>query len=506
MNKERADRISGLYRYSLLAIATLHIALYLVVVVARIRYPFELEWMEGGALDQVRRMLSGQRLYAQPSLEYVSFVYTPLYFGLSALVSSIAGVSFAALRLVSFVSSLGCLSTIFLLVRRDTGSAFSGIVASCLFAATFRTGGAWFDVARPDSLFLFFLLAALYVLRFGTSVKSHALAGVFVALSFLTKQTALIASLPMMLYSIVLKPRRGLSFVGSALTIIAASTLVLNHMYDGWYKYYVLDLPAQHSIDSAMIAGFWTKDILAPLGIALAMALFYLLIAFQNSADRSRLIYPVAATGMLGLSWIAKSNLGGYDNVLLPAYAIMSILFGLAVHTILEFIAGAPRIRQRLMEIYVYLICIIQFAALIYNPVHQIPTRSDLEAGQRLVDTIRQVQGEVLVPHHSYLTVLARKNGYAHWVAVEELLGAFGGGETEAGALFIGQMKEAIRERRFAAIILDSYPIRTDIMQEIERYYVGLGPVFDDGTVFWPITGKPTRPEVMYVPKSADTL
>jgi hypothetical protein len=86
----------------------------------------------------------------------------------------------------------------------------------------------------------------------------------------------------------------------------------------------------------------------------------------------------------------------------------------------------------------------------------------------------------------------------------EELLGAFGGNETSAGATLVEELTQAISERRFGAIILDSYPMPANIVQCVEEHYVSQGPVFDSRSLFWPMTGKFTRPELLYVPEGDD--
>ena len=102
----------------LMAIALSFIGIYIIVVFMRMTYPFELEWMEGGAVEHVRRILFGLKLYVTPSIEFTPFIYNPLYFYIAALASKIVGVSFFSLRLVSFISSLGCFIVIYLLVRK----------------------------------------------------------------------------------------------------------------------------------------------------------------------------------------------------------------------------------------------------------------------------------------------------------------------------------------------------------------------------------------------------
>ena len=127
MRSQREDRRAGaplFLRWVVSALAVGLFAVYLAIVPARIAYPFELEWMEGACVDHVRRVLAGQPLYVAPSLDFVPFVYPPLYFWLSAALARVTGIGFLPLRLVSSVSSLGCFALIFLMVRRQTRSAF----------------------------------------------------------------------------------------------------------------------------------------------------------------------------------------------------------------------------------------------------------------------------------------------------------------------------------------------------------------------------------------------
>jgi 4-amino-4-deoxy-L-arabinose transferase-like glycosyltransferase len=125
-------------------------------------YPFDLEWLEGATADHVQRILTGQKIYVPPSLAFTPFLYPPLYYYVSAAVSFVTGMSLLPLRLVSMASSLGCFWLVYRLVARETGRRYAGIVARGMFAATYRIGGAWLDLAR-DSLFLLLFLGAVYV-------------------------------------------------------------------------------------------------------------------------------------------------------------------------------------------------------------------------------------------------------------------------------------------------------------------------------------------------------
>jgi len=487
--------MSRFFKYALLGYALLYFIIYCILVFYRIQYPFELEWMEGGSVDHVRRILSGQKLYVSPSLEFVPFGYTPLYFYISAVISKLLGIGFSPLRLLSFISSLGCFFIIFLMVRRETRSTFSAILASSLFVATFRISGAWFDIARVDSLFLFFILAALYIVRFNDSSRSYILAGLFISLSFLTKQTALIIFLPIMLYCIVINRRPSISLIITMVVIVGGSTLLLNHIHDGWYSYYIFLLSKQRPINVSRFFYFWSKDIFLSLSIPSFGIIFYLS-AQMRSLDKRRFFFYVSALiGMLGGSLISRLQFGGYHNVLFPAYAIMAILFGLAIHTAAELIQRAPENKRRILEIYLYLICIIQFTGLAYNPFTQIPTREDLKAGKEFIRTMAELQGDILLPSHGYLPVLAGKKSHAHAMAIVDFLW---GENTPEKARFIEEIRKKIREKKFSAIILDSpwFP------EEVSNYYIKQRALFDSPAVFWPVTGEKTRPEWIYISKT----
>ena len=112
-----------LIRVGVFVTALVPIVIYLHVALCQLGYPFELEWMEGGAVEMVGRVLHGQALYVAPSLHYVPYTYPPLYFWMSALVAKMTGLSFLPLRLVSLVSSVGCFGLLFWMVKRETRAA-----------------------------------------------------------------------------------------------------------------------------------------------------------------------------------------------------------------------------------------------------------------------------------------------------------------------------------------------------------------------------------------------
>ena len=186
-------------------------AVYLYVALHRIGYPYELEWLEGGAVEIVRRVAEGQAIYVQPSVHYVPYPYTPLYFWVSGALAHVTGVGFLPLRLVSLLSSLGCSAVLIRIVWRETGDLVAGILASGLFTATFAVSGAWFDIGRVDSFSLLLLLLAISAARRAETIGRGIGVGVLVFLAFMAKQDALIAAAPVLVLLIVSKRRAGVA-------------------------------------------------------------------------------------------------------------------------------------------------------------------------------------------------------------------------------------------------------------------------------------------------------
>ncbi len=400
------------------------------------------------------------------------------------------------LRLVSFLSSLGCFLNIFLLVKKETTNPYAGILASGLFAATYRISGAWFDIARIDSLFLLLCLWAIYLIRFTTSFLSYIAAGILFSLSFLTKQTTLIIAAPIMLYCIWVNWRRALVLISTMIISIVGSILVLDYIHDGWYMYYVFGLlQKRQPIIISMLVSFWSRDILFPVGIAFCMSLFYLLVRFAT-AKKCSVFYSLVTVGMFGGAWIARFKAGGYNNNLITAYAVVAILFGLAVHTLFEFIRKLPNNQQGVAKIYVYVICILQFGALIYNPFKEIPTQQDLDAGKQFVSELAQIKGDIFLLRHGYLLHAAGKRSFAQEMAIHDVLT---GDPGNIKVTFAHEIREAIAEKRFGAIIIDG---GWWFSNDVEKYYEKQRRVFNNETVFWPVTGHRTRPEIIYSPKS----
>ncbi len=493
--------LSKLLKSALVIGPALFLLIYVIIALARIHYPYELEWMEGGMVDHVRRILAWKPLYVEPSLSFIPFIYTPFYFYLSALLSQLLGIGFFSLRLLSFIASIGCFLMIYRIVKIETNSTFCSFLATALFAATYRLGGAWLDIARVDSLFLFILLVAICVFRSNNSNSGAISAGILFFLAFMTKQTALVVVFPLCIYSLFFEKRWArVLFTGTILLTVVGGSFLFNQMSDNWFQFYVFELPSQHPIIKQMVLSYWLHDLLQPLPIASLVSIFYGIQLFSGRKDRDFAFFAALAAGLIGASYLGRLHAGGYDNVLMPAYAAIAIFFGLGVDNMLSRLPAfsSPGNTQNralissAIESALFFTCILQFLLLAYNPLTQIPSKADRAAGDRLIQLIESFDGEVFVPYHGHLPTLAGKQIYAHAMAISDVLSSK---DKSVRAILTDDLREVFRDHYFAAIILDE----PWMMEEIKPSYYYQGTVFSSDDVFWPVTGMDVRPELIYL-------
>jgi Dolichyl-phosphate-mannose-protein mannosyltransferase len=477
----------GLLRAALLLLGAAAIAVYLAVALVHLRYPFEIEWIEGGMVDEVRRAAAGQPLYVEPTLDYVPFIYAPLWFYLAAALSKVFGVGFFAARLVSVLASLGSLALVARFVHAECGGRLAALVAAGLFAATYPLAAAFYDLARVDSLFIVCCLGGLYLVRFHRATGATVAAAALFALAFLTKQSGPIVFAPVALHVWLEDRRRGLVFAGAGAALMLGSALALDRVSEGWFWHFAFTLPAHHARVKRFLWSFWFDDLLAPLGVACLFSLFYLL----TSAGPRR-FYALAAAGMVGASLAGRVHLGGWSNVCSPAYAVVAILFGLGLHDAVVRASALPG--RRGLQAFALAAGALQLMARIYDPRAYLPSKDHEHAWRELLAAVGAMKGDVYVSAHGFVTSRVGKPAHAHQMALSDELRSGAGGE--AGELR-REVRRSLDRRRFDAILLDNEWLPR---AELEARYQREGEVKDRQSL-GPVLGwSVAQPQSIWVP------
>ena len=226
--------------------------------------------MESGSLVQAARILSGEPLYSEPTIQYVPFIYTSLYLYISALFIQLFGSGFFAMRVVSLLATTGSVSLIYLMVKSKTGKILPAVLSAGIFAAAFPYSGGWFDIARVDSLFLFLLLLAGWWIYQNRDVTLF-LAGVSLALAYFTKQTALVVVLILSGFLLITHLKRAYLTIIPMVILLVGGIYIENFQTQGWYKYYTIDLLQTHRVETNtlyhLVVEFLYKDLFSHMPI-----------------------------------------------------------------------------------------------------------------------------------------------------------------------------------------------------------------------------------------------
>lgn len=496
-----APGVEAALRVLVTGCALAYVGAFLYVAASRLTYPLPLEWMEGGLVLTTGRVLAGRPIYVPPTIEFTPFIYPPLFFYVSAAVASITGLGFVPLRLVAVGATLGSFAFIALFVRRETDRIVPAVVAVGTFAAAYPIVDTWFDLARVDMLFVALALWTLYLVRFGRRARTGVLAGIGLALAFLAKQSAL-GLLPLLaLYAIAFKRRFGVAFAASSVAAVAASVLAFQFASDGWFLYYLFELPTGHETIGTRYLTFWTDDLLAPFGIAAAFSLAFVLIAAGRSQYERVAFYTLAFGGLVGLSWQARLHDGGWPNTVIPAYAALAIGFGLAVGFGLR---AASRLEDgdlspAAIRVAVFAVVFVQLVSLAYVPTHHVPTADDRERADRAVQMVESMNDPVFSPIYPYVAARAGGGPSAHKAALADVLRASP-----------HDAQERLRENLSASLtrtpprygtLLVYGGLRLADLDRAYRHERALGPE----AMPQPIAGADRRPRDVFVPRNGTT-
>jgi hypothetical protein len=486
---QRVSSNGGVWHAVLVSGALAYVAVFAVAGVARAVYPYTIDGIEPGALQQVRRILAGQPLYVAPQLDYVPLIYGPLYYYLAAAVGAAFGSGLLGLRLVSLVSSLGSAALVALLVRRETGNLGIGLVGAGLLLACGPRLDLTMDTGRVDALSLLLLLGSVYLARVATLERTAtwrraALSGTLMGLALLTKQTGVVVALAVLLTFTLSRLDRLPAYV-LALGVVFGGGMVLLTLRDGqWPLFYLWQLPRGHEIRPELLTRFWS-DLDSRFMLPIVVGPFYVFGRALAGDWRRVVFYTTTMLALVGMAWVSDAVLGAGRNVQVTGYAAFAVLCALGLSEALTRIGGsvqAAPIRQ-----YVLCATIVQLAVLVYNPRLVVPYRSDLWAGQRLASTLAALPGPIFAP--SYQSYLTDPTAVAPDLdAITEVTGSTsgGGGTPEGTSNWDAQYGEALQGRRFTYLIVDPDVAAAVVTEVAAAYgYKDIGPLFPPGDVYW---------------------
>jgi hypothetical protein len=464
-------------------------------IAGRVGYPYDLEWMEGGMLHHAMRLRAGYSIYPPPSIEFIPYLYTPLYPGLLAVFGGVFGLGYTLGRMISVLSLIGIAavgaasiaSPRFRHVSRAT--AWSGVVIALgLFAAIYPYVEGWYDLVRADTLFLFMvtggLAAAAHWTTAGTDWSGHirvAAVAAILALSFFAKQTGIFYVALGAAIVVAINWRRITAYIVVAGVIGLGFTGILSAATNGWFWTYIREIHSAHDFN---MDRFW-KSFGNILGHFPAMTIIVVITLgvvgytwLRPPAAGSRRELPRQARPfLLWTSAFAVSTLVGaigwgtefaHFNAYMPAFLHGALATGAAIPALAACIGilfGAER-RVAIAIDLVPMAAAIALGVTLYSarwsPRAFVPTDADVAAGNRLIGHLATLEGDVWMPSHPWYLVLADKTPHVHRMGIKDV--------TTRQTRVVAGLDDALSSHRFGALVFDDRDLFLELPQ-IQQYY-----------------------------------
>jgi hypothetical protein len=508
MTGKTKDRIIGALLVAALVVAIVpalvQLGWHLRIFAGRAGFPLDLEWMEGGMLVHAQRIAAGQGIYVKPSLDFVPYLYTPLYPALLALLSFVFPLGYLLGRVVSLLAFFSALVLLGVLVASEARgmawgrrllAALVGLVGAAAVVTAFAFTGGFFDLVRSDSLLLALEALALWLaLREGTW-RSAAVAGLVMAAAFFSKQTASIMGVGLGVGLLMVNWRRALVYGGVAAAVLAAGIGFLVKTSDGWFWTYIFKLHQSHSYRWAVIPKVVLPDTLKHLWPVFAVLIVATVaLACSRKLRRTDIILWAVALAGEGAAAVGYSTQWAFSNAYIPA-----VFFPVLAASVLSgrLLLHALDGRRWLLAVPTGVVLL----GLAWQNQHIarpklaafVPQAADYVAAGRLMDRLASVPGDLFIPFHTYYGALVGKRTFVHRMGVRDVGPGLGRPQG---------LDQALQAQSFSAIVLDWKALPGEFPFVDSRYHQWW-PLREGVDSVHMFAGAETSPSALLVPTLA---
>ena len=478
---------------ALAAPAAWQVSLLFAAIVQRVAYPYDLEWMEGGVLVHALRLSRGEGIYVAPSVDFIPFLYTPLYPAVLAALGKVFGLGYTLGRAVSGLSVAATIAiATWALAREERGAGpaalgvpraalwpLAAFSAAGVFAATYPWVEGWYDLVRADAMFLAMVIGGLVWLRAAAQRPGRGWqglwhpgvlgAGLLLGASFFAKQTGFLfvaaggAALLAANWRAIPIYALGAGVVGGG------GTLIMERATGGWFWRYVFMVHQQHDTNPDRFWRSFGYMLKQQPSVPIAIGVALLLAGVAWAVRRTR---PAGSGGLAWFAWcwvvgvlvgaIGWATQWAHFNAYVPAMA----LGGLAAGAAIVGVAGAaralwPRWRPAGAIAAGVLVGLlgIDLARTRWKVAPLVPTAKDRAAGDKLIASIRAVEGDVFVPFHPWYPVLAGKSAHVHRMGIMDITYTAPPSEKKKPLppemRRVAGLAESLRGKRWAVVVLD---------------------------------------------------
>lgn len=384
---------SWLFR-ALVAVLFVGIVIYVAAAIKLMPFPHIFKgWTGGTIIHNAWTLSKGENFYVDPLQEPpVAASYTPGFQILAAPLVFFFGPQTWVGRIVAISGLIMIWVLVYLVAKNHTASRLYGLIAVGLLMATYGVMDSHFDSIHPDSWSIAWGLLSLVVAEASIRNRSRliALAALFAAFSYFTKQTGISFAMGAILYLALHRPLLALAYAAILGALLTTGYLVGQHLTGGMFWDYTIGAVTGQPILWLMIP-LCLKFIVSSFIFGIIVFSFIL---FDRPSSLSLTSpYAMALPIMFAVYMYGSIREGGnVSSNFFPLLVLGSIIFvsGLAcIRTALS--KNSPKLAFLLLSL------ILAQNVMTLSKLPEVPTVNHYATAAQIDKIVRETPGEVLV-------------------------------------------------------------------------------------------------------------
>jgi hypothetical protein len=301
-----------------------HLLLELQLFAARVRYPMDLEWLEGPSLYHAHRLIRGLATYGPPDQGYLPNFHPPGYPVLLSLVGRVLGLDYWVGRSVTFAAFvLSCALVLRAVARQEDTrphAAVTGLLAIGFAAAGAPLISGFYDLVRGDMVAL--SLNVVGVTLADTDRRRMrpwriALLSLVLTAAVFTRAPAIFFCVWTVVYVFARHPKSGLLVALSTLSAGALALVYAQFRSHGWFWMYIVTITETHEAYwDRFVGGLRLLHAHAPFAVALLP--IALVLAARRRLSARTVLWLGMAVCALPASLLPYAKRGGFYNDFVP--------------------------------------------------------------------------------------------------------------------------------------------------------------------------------------------
>ena len=382
------------------------LSLLIRLFAGRVRYPWDVEWLESAALYQALRVKQGLYTYGPFRDGYIALNHPPGYPTLLGLLGRVFGLDYAMARTVSMLFFLSAAALVVRALVRHQQGKLEGWALGAFAVGTAAAGtpvfGSFYDLVREDVMAVFLATLGAVLVDGPAKMRPRRMVAVVLVITAIvyTRQPAVFFPVWIVLYAFLRHRRTGFFLALGAAASCGLVLVAIQFASKGWYWMLTIGLMQNHRVHFArFVLGLQTLHNFAPFLVAIPI------IALGLAARRKLSASAGLWVGMLIFSLPAAllpfAKVGGFINDFMPTVFFAGPAAAFVASDLLRALEKWP-LRRAGAAAALFAAGAVYLGLRHHDIKRLLPTEAHFKKAAALNAKIAGLKGGVISPRHPF--------------------------------------------------------------------------------------------------------